>query len=533
MKEKLNFINLINICILLLLTFILSKRYIFSGLGYDEHGYVSMGYFFLNGMVPYKDFFELKPIIIILMNALGLKLFGQEYCAFKYIEFIFLFATVLIFYLTLVRNKVSKVFSFLIVYYSIFLLLYSKFHYISLNDSETYGFMFSILFFCSVFYNTNIKEKRFYKSCFLGGIFIALAFLSKEPFIISLVPISFLVFFNESSLRINSFRFISIILGFTSIMLIFLSYLLTNNAFDSYIDKLDYSIAYSKQYGTIFKHNSTNKTFLETLLFDIKNLLSGYENLTIFFPLLGLYIYSIFSIKNLSKLFIYILSILAGLYSISLGHLFFEKYFILGLFPIILFSFDGAKNISLFSMQSSKKHNLYLLIATFTILSIAYKTTSCLINETMITYLPANLIDFQTESFKKRVLPLVKKLTSKEDKVFFIGWMSMYACANRKPATKYYYVSDRALEINSRFLSSKERLKRLVRDLENNLPKIIYVDEDWNRGEATTTYKKYIIPFIKKNGYLNCSNGLYLKSPSSGIPLGEVTRFCNNSKLHE
>lgn len=532
MKEKFNFFDLINACILLLLTFILSKRYIFSGLGYDEHGYVSMGNFFLNGMVPYRDFFELKPILIILMNALGLKLFGLESCAFKYIEFVFLFATVLIFYLTLVWNKVSKMFSFLIVYYSAFLLLYSKFHYISLNDSETYGFIFSILFFCSISYK-NIKEKKFYISCFLGGIFMALAFLSKEPFILSLIPISFLVFFDENSLKINSYRFTSIILGFISIMIVFLSYLLINNAFDGYIEKLDYSIAYSKQYGVIFKHNLVNRTFVETLLFNIKKLFAGYENLSVFLPLLGLYLYSIFSIKNSSKLAIYILSIFAGLYSISLGHLFFEKYFILGLFPIILFSLDGAKNISLYSSKNSKNHNLYLFIVTFTILSITYKTTACLLNETTTTYIPANLIDFQTETFKKRALPLVKRFTSKDDKVFFIGWMSMYACANRKPATKYYYVSDRALEINSKLLSSKERLEKLVEDLEHNLPKIIYVDEKWNKGEAINTYKNYIIPFIKKNNYLNCSNGLYLKRPSSGLALREATRFCNNTELHE
>lgn len=530
MKEKLNLFDLVNACILLIIAFIFSKRYIFSGLGYDEHGYISMGYFLSDGLVPYKDFFELKSIGIILMNALGYKLFGIENCAFKYIEFIFLFPTIIIFYLSLVHYKISRLLSFFIVYYSVFLILYPDFHYISLNDSETYGFIFSILSFCSLIFKMKTKA---YLPCFLSGVFMAMAFLSKEPFFFSLSPFSLLVFFDTNPFKTNLKRFLSIVIGVLSVIITFFAYLFFNGAIDGFLEKLDYSVAYCNQYDSLFKNNLSNKSFLDTIFFDIENIIFKHNYLSMFFPFVGLYIYSIVFSKNKSKLLIYISSALIGLWSISIGHLFFEKYFILGLFPMIALCIPGAESISHHAEKASSKFYVYVFIVSFTILSSTYKTDFNLVKETLTSYIPANLIDFQDENFKKIVLPLVERITTKDDKVFFIGWMSMYACAKRKPATRYYYVSDRALEINSKFLSSKQRMGNLIHDLELNKPKVIYVDENWNKGEASKTYKNYIIPFIKRHKYLNCSHGLYLKSPIKGIPLGEITRFCSNLKSYE
>ena len=64
---------------------ILGKRFLCAQFGFDEHYFVWEGFSVTKGMVPYRDFFEFKPPMVILVNALGLRIFGLDHLAYRQI----------------------------------------------------------------------------------------------------------------------------------------------------------------------------------------------------------------------------------------------------------------------------------------------------------------------------------------------------------------------------------------------------------------------------------------------------------------
>ena len=87
------------VCIILVLIYLVLVSYknYCTPVPKDEEVYITGGYLVLEGLIPYKDFFDVKPIVIYVMNALGLLLFGTRGCAFRLMPYVFIFPAIILF----------------------------------------------------------------------------------------------------------------------------------------------------------------------------------------------------------------------------------------------------------------------------------------------------------------------------------------------------------------------------------------------------------------------------------------------------
>ena len=81
-----------SVCIVLtLFIYIFSRRYLVAGIGDDEHGVISNGYFIYKGLLPYRDFFVNKPIIFNFISYLSFITLGVNNCAYKFFPFLLIY----------------------------------------------------------------------------------------------------------------------------------------------------------------------------------------------------------------------------------------------------------------------------------------------------------------------------------------------------------------------------------------------------------------------------------------------------------
>ncbi|GEM_PF-6855787 len=508
------------IFLLLFLIYPLAKKYIFSkydDFSIDENFFIVDGFLFLKGLVPYKDFFDNKPIVMVLIDALAILIFGLKNCAFEIAPVLLVIVSASVFYLSLVRIKILRFFAFIIAFYTAYIILYPDYHDNGINDTETLGIIFAVLSFSSFFGITKLQIKKLFVSHFLGGIFLALSILSKEPFLISLLPLILFTFVEEKPFKINRPKLVSLIAGLGLVFLIFLLYLLITGAFLPYIDIFLWNVAYSSQYAHIINFQ-VPASFFQRLQYDWEHLYRGYKNFDIFMPLVIFYVSALFFNRLNLKTILCIFGIICGLYSVSMGHLFWRHYYLMGVFPFIVPAILGAKNFSdyLRDLKENNKNINHDLISIFLII-VAYSIYTftkpdIFLNEYGVAYSPINIGD-KLDAFKSKVLPVIENLTSKDDKVLLVGYPNLYILADRLPAIKYITPVDNFLAVNTFNQSSEKRKKLLLDELNKNKPKIIYLQPQFPFAGGFTS--QYITPFIAENDYFNCGNDLYLRDTLS------------------
>ncbi|OGI20276.1 MAG: hypothetical protein A3B68_05490 [Candidatus Melainabacteria bacterium RIFCSPHIGHO2_02_FULL_34_12] len=507
------------IFLLLFLIYPLTKKYIFDRYDdfyIDENWYVTDGFLFLKGLVPYKDFFENKPIMIVLINALSILIFGLKNCAFKIMPVSLVILSAVLFYLSLVKIRILRFFSFAIAFYAAYMILHPDYHDNGINDTETLGFVFALLSFSSFFGINKLKIKKLLVSHFCGGIFFALSLLSKEPFLISLSPLLLFTFIEEKPFKVNYSKLVSLISGAGSIFLVFFLYLLITGAFLSYVDIFLWNLAYSSQYTKIVNFHVPD-SFFQRLQYDWEHLYGGYKNFNVFMPLVIFYVAALFFNKLNLKIILCVFGIFCGLYSVSMGHLFWRHYYLIGIFPFIVPAILGAKNFSDY-LSSSKENktlnhdliSIVLIIAAYSICT--FTKPAVFLNEYGSSYSTVNIGD-KLDVFKSKVLPVIGNLTSKKDKVLLVGYPNLYILADRLPATKYITPVDNFLAVNTLNQSSEKRKKIFIEELNKNKPKIIYLQPQYPFGGGFIS--QYITPFISENNYFNCGNNLYLRNTPS------------------
>lgn len=487
------------VCILLtFFIYTLSRRYLVAGIGDDEHGVISNGYFIYKGLLPYRDFFVNKPIIFNFISYLSFIILGVNNCAYKLFPFLLIYPSAILFYLTLIKLNIQKVLAASISMYFYFLILLPDFHNQGNFDSETLGIVFIVYAFCSFYLFRNSFGS------FLSGVFIAISINSKEPFLLFLIPLSIFLFMEESPLKINKNKFLSLVGGFALINVLFLSYLVLTGSLDAYIDKNDWCFNYAvraKELGFVTLPDS----FFGMLLFDLKNILEKYNNFLFFAPFLVIYAFSLTVKKNLSYGFVLcILSILCGLYAISLGHRFYEHYFIIGIFPFVAFAIYCSRGL----LPNKFFYGSFLLLLIANLLPV-------FIFEITASYKTHKLeADFPV--FMKQILPIIKKYTNEKDKIVIAGHPSLYYLANRVPSSIHTVLEQHIFLVDSKRTPSAKRVSMFIDEIEKYKPKIIYFQSEYMSTIHRMTFiQRILFPFIKKNNYFDCGNGLFIKQVPS------------------
>lgn len=519
--------KLTDFCLAILIitfTFAFSKRYIFGGYEdfyIDENMFISDGYFILNGLVPYKDFFENKQVIIMLMNAIGLFLFGLENCAFKLMPFVLLFPGIIFFYLALTKININRLFAFIISIYTSFMLLNPEYQDYGNNHTETYGMIFAIYGFSSFCWFKNKVFNGLLVSHILSGFFFALSVFTKEQYLISLSPLVLSIVLEENSLKVNFKKLLSVILGGMILVCGIVIYLIFTNSFVYYLDILDFNLGYSKSFADIVGRNLP-KTPSELYEYDYNHLKDKFKNFTIFKPLWLFYASLLYFNKVNIKTVLCILCILCGAYGISLGHLFWNHSFIVGIFSFIVPAILGAKNFSDY-MKSTIVQNHSVIIFIITLLYLTFSTIAIgsVVDELEKKYTPKNIGE-RLVTFKEKVMPVLEKYTKTHEPIPLIGYRNLYVVSKRFPLSKDFVFLDNNFNVSTEKLPSEKKKMLLIEELSKNMPKVIYIQPEFPHAEMLK--REIIYPFITKNKYFNCGNGAYLKNKPSE---DEIKLYCN------
>lgn len=514
-KRK-SFLDLSFSLLIIIFTWNVSKRFMNTGLSHDESALVFGGHGMLHGMVPYRDFFELKPIMAIVMNALGILFFGLKNCGFKYIVTVSLVISLILFYFSMLKLKIFRFFAFIISIFTSYLLLQTDFHDWGNNDYEIYGAIFSILSFSSLYLiDKTVKDIKL--SHFFAGLFFAMAVLTKEPYLFTLIAFTPFAFFEEKPLKFNLIKFKSLSFGFISFIAFFFIYLLLNGALGYYMDRMDYALTYAKEFHNIAVERIPSG-FKEVMLYDwnkIRNYLHNFSSFQILLPFyISILIFNKFNFKTV----LCIAGIIGGMAGISASHTFWKHNFTIGMFSFVLPSVLGARVLSLYFLKSLNPNNVFKSNQHIIIrLIIVNLVLLYFLNNTIVNYYKASpqhssshqLDEVLDGSFTTKALPVINKFTTTNDKVLFIGDAVMYTVANRKPVSRLVYATDNFFKISSK----KTNLQSLLEDIKREKPKLIYIQ--FGFPHTVDLIRQTFIPYIREEHYFNCGNGVYLRDKPS------------------
>lgn len=484
-----------SICIFLtLFIYILSKRYLAGGIGDDEQGVISNGYFIYKGVLPYRDFFVNKPLIFNFISYLSFITLGVNNCAYKLFPFLLIYPSAILFYFSLKKLNIQRFLAASISVYFYFLILLQSFHNFGNFNSETLGVIFTIYAFCSFcLFRNNLGS-------FLSGIFAAISINSKEPFLLFLLPLSLFVFLEEKPFKINKSKLLYLCLGFIFVNAIFVFYLIFTGSMDAYIDKNDWCYTYAtkaKELGLV----KIPDNFIGVFIYDLQHILEKYNYFFYFTPFFMIYLFSLSIRKHLNVgFYVCIISVLAGLYGISLGHRFFEHYFIIGIFPFVAFAVYCAKD--------------FPVTKQFTVIFILLLSVNILptfVSELTTNYKPHRFED-DFPIFMNKVLPIIKKYTKKTDKILIAGHPSLYYLTDRIPSSVHTVLEQHIFLVSSKKMPTEKRLSMFIDEINNYKPKIIYFQSEYMSPIHRMTFiQKVLFPFIKENNYFDCGNGLFVK----------------------
>lgn len=483
----------------------------FRFLSFDEGVFVWCGQNILNHEIPYKDFFEIKPPVIFFTNALGILLFGLKNYAFKWITFIFICLADILFFISIRRLHVRKIYAFLIVLNFIYLLFNPAYLEGTINNTETYGLIFSIIGFSCIHWNVWSNGKYTNLMKFFGGVALALAMLSKEPFVFVALPIIIINYAFELQQFTSSRkqRLFMIVTGITSVFLLLTGYLYFNNALASYINTIKQTIIYSKTFASGFGV-FTSKSFLDTIKHDISKIYSGYFENIRFFALIPFYLAFFFKWRWSFFTLLNILGFFVGMYAISLGHCFFVHYYIIEIFPFLSIAVYGA-----IYMKNVSDKETFIILNFFAVLSsfwLCYQTLSIAWTQGVFKTPQENCIapiDLKNA---------VDQYTSKDDSILLVSTnIYYYVTLNRHHAFKFSCLIDGIIPIYNG-TTREEKLHLVKLGVERNLPKLIYIENSWLFTRQQEHLNKIVIPLIKEYNYQQIGRGIFILPPAQGKP---------------
>jgi hypothetical protein len=493
--------NVFCFILIIILAIIFCRNLIYSPMSFDERCFIWEGWNVLHHEVPYKDFYENKPLVIFFANAFGILCSGLNLVALKVIPFIpVLFANIFLFF-TLRRRHVPHFYTCLLIVNCLYLISLDRFHDGTMNDTETYGLAFTMIAFSLLNWRTeNVTLAKFTR--FIGGIFVGLALNSKEPFLLVVLPMLAINYLYEYStaIKLRNINLIMVLSGIISVSICIFSYLLINNAFIPYIMTLKKSMLYAKSFArTMGVFHS--ESILDSLKFDISKLLSGYSYGKYFIGLIPFYIsflwrwkFSLFTILNC-------LAILLGFYAVSIGHCFWSHYYLIGIFTFLQPAIYGAIYFNDFIRNIPnmwEKTFVYATIVLALFISIygGLKKIHLQLSKYELTA-PASLKN------------AVEMYSAEKDYILLMMNPQYYSILNRRHSFRYGTMLDELLSLYDG-KNDKEKAINAINEIGNKLPKIIYIEKTCFLPRQQKHLNLIIYPLIKKYGYTKFDDDVFV-----------------------
>ena len=201
----------ISLLVVLALGFILRAfKMVRTGIWVDEGIFLYEVQMILDGKIPYRDFFKVKPLGMIYILSILFYFSGQNVIAARILtSFVGLWTCFFIYLLG--KEMYNQKIGFLAAAFYTFdplVILFSYHVYM-----EPYATFFVVL---SAYFAVIGKKKEKIVAYLISGIFIAVSFFMKQPGIIMSIVIVFFIFysrFQEKSMRNGFKEFLTLIIG--------------------------------------------------------------------------------------------------------------------------------------------------------------------------------------------------------------------------------------------------------------------------------------------------------------------------------
>ncbi len=489
-------------------TFLAFKARLPGGpIGFDEGFFVWSGWSILKGLVPYRDFVEIKPPVLFLAHAAALRLFGFEGCRFRIFFEIFACTAILAFQVALMSRRVGTLMS-LALALAVCSLFVGPWHDTSLADAESVGFSFYLLGLAALLART--KYRRVADS--IAAALMTCAVLSKEPFAASVIPTWVACMWLDYPVvtaRQRAPQYIkSTMIGIAAVVLPLCIWLLLNGGLKCYFDTLvlehtlfgDPQHSYATSLG-IFQPKGP----LADALFSWQKVRTIFFNVKVLghLSLFGV-AWLIFTPLQSWPLFLMSVATLAGgLYSTTIGHCFWGHYFILAQCGVAFAAAVGTISLSTRLNQIGPPIRVFLGVAALVAVLIP-------VWPIIAGYQITNGWDaapMRGEPFRK-VRAFIAQNTLPTDKIFTTGAPSLYVETDRIDAARIVR-SDELLDVLPGN-SDREKARDLFDELVAGRPKVVFLDPS-----AAARNRRYvesaILPFLQENHYQRAGTDLYIR----------------------
>jgi len=331
----------LKIYIFFLISTILSRYYLFdiNSINWDETTYFISGIKILQGEIPYKDFWELKPPLTFYLYSIPLYFFGENLISFRIWSVIIVFIITCQIYIIL-RNFHSSILDKFLPF--LFILVISYFFWGTLSTE-----LIALPFLLFSYYLIRVKN------FFFSGFMLSLATLVRLNLVYLVIGIVLYLIMKIIRKEIHFKSLLEYLIGGTIPLCFFIIYFFHLNLFDLFwVSNVNVNLVYLGE-----------KSLLQTLFEIIKSIIK----LNFFFPyhfllFFSLIIFGLFykiSNKNFNLEKVFLFYLISILFSILMTKQGYTHHLILSIPFLILFISDfinQCRSIIFLSFQSVIKY---------------------------------------------------------------------------------------------------------------------------------------------------------------------------------
>jgi hypothetical protein len=469
----------------------------------DEEFVIWGGWLMTQGGVPYRDFFEPKPPVIFFANYLGLVLFGFKDSLFRIVPTVLAVTSIVFFYFALLKRKVIPWLAALLGAQVALWLLGPEFHDSGLNDTESYGFAFTLLGFSLGSLSSSVSGRsKTIALQILSGICFGLAIFSKELFVFSVLPAWLIAARVPQKGRWDSHQLLYSAAGALAIALAVLMYLVGHSALAPYLDLLGFYRAFAANYCIDIGQFPRVSGFA-VLLASWKLLHGVLYNFKHLAFVLALWAAAPLLVwrrpARRIELAIASIAVVLGMVAVSIGHCFWPHYFLMGTTGLALLSLLGAEALSEFLSEKGVAAS----VTTFAILSALLlfighaPTQKLLAKKEVFQYVPWDAILHET----------IEQHSKPGDYILTTEGPLLYVVTNRKNPLPLNFFVDEILP----YVTAENRglqMDLLRANLEEHLPRVCYFPP-WLRGRQDKYRELLFDPLLRKYHYTRVNDFIW------------------------
>lgn len=477
-----------------------------AAISFDEESVVWGGWLMTQGGVPYRDFFEPKPPVIFFANYLGLLFFGFKDFLFRIVPTILALASILFFYLAIVKRKVVPWLAALLTGQVALWLLGPEFHDSGLNDSETYGLAFTLLGFSLGSLSASLEvQARKLPLQILSGICFGLAIFSKELFLFSVAPAWLLAARRRETRGWGWRQLLFSAMGAAAVALAFLIYLAGHSAFGPYLDLVGFYRTFAANYcidiGQFprvsgFSVLLPSWEILHRVLYNFRHLAFA---LALWVALLVLIRRSNNAAARRIEIAVALAAVVLGMIAVSIGHCFWAHYFLLGITGLVLLSLIGAEALNGFLSGKGTIASVTAFSGLLALLLVVgYDPTKEVLKER-----PA----FQHMPWDPLLIQTIEQHSKPGDYILTTEGPLLYVALNRRSPLGINFFVDEILP----YVTAENRVLQmdiLRANLEKHLPKVCYFSP-WLRSRQDKYHELLFDPLLLKYNYTKVNDFIW------------------------